>query len=321
MTRTTTSIAACLALAVTLMAAPAQAQNGRSFVSGHGLDTNACTLAAPCRTFAAAFANTNAGGEIDVLDTAGYGPLTITHAISIANDGSIASVLASSSGNGNAITIIAGPSDKVSLRGLTIEGSGVGFNGISLATGGSLTIQNCTIRGFTNAGIAFGPNANASSKLQVSNTFVGDNGNYGINVTPGGSGIVTAVFNHVETANNGVQGIIANGSTSTGAVNATVADSVAANNLGNGFAAITISGQAPTKMMVFRSVAASNGNGIDGSGISAQGGAIIWVGQSTVTSNTNGWQVSSGGVVQSYGDNKIDGNGSSEGAPPAIPNK
>jgi hypothetical protein len=57
-----------LALAGVLSVAPAQAQNTRSFVSGHGLDTNACTLAAPCRTLAAAFAATNAGGEIDVLD-------------------------------------------------------------------------------------------------------------------------------------------------------------------------------------------------------------------------------------------------------------
>ena len=59
-----------LALASTLSTATAMAQNGRSFVSSHGLDTNACTLAAPCRTLAAAFAATNAGGEIDVLDPA-----------------------------------------------------------------------------------------------------------------------------------------------------------------------------------------------------------------------------------------------------------
>src|SRR5471030_2761015 len=89
-----------LTFAGVLYAAPAQAQNARSFVSAHGLDTNACTLAAPCRTLAAAFAATNASGEIDVLDTAGYGPLTITKAISIINEGSIASVLVPSGGDG-----------------------------------------------------------------------------------------------------------------------------------------------------------------------------------------------------------------------------
>ena len=65
-----------------LSAVPAQA-NTRSFVSGHGSDAAACTLAAPCRTFAAAYAVTVAGGEIDVLDPGGYGALTIFSAISI----------------------------------------------------------------------------------------------------------------------------------------------------------------------------------------------------------------------------------------------
>ena len=59
-----------------------------------------------------------------MLDTAGYGPLTINKAISIVNDGSIASILVPSGGTG--ILISAGPTDAVSLRGLTIEGAGVG---------------------------------------------------------------------------------------------------------------------------------------------------------------------------------------------------
>jgi hypothetical protein len=50
------------------------------------------------RTFAVAFTRTNAGGEIDLLDTAGYGPLTINKAISIVNDRAIAGVLAPSLG-------------------------------------------------------------------------------------------------------------------------------------------------------------------------------------------------------------------------------
>src|SRR5450631_4041377 len=111
-----------LTFAGVLYAAPAQAQNARSFVSGHGSDAGACTLAAPCRTFAAAFTHTNAGGEIDVLDPAGYGALTINKAISIVNDGvGTSSILAPSGGVG--ITVSAGSTDAVSLRGLTIEGA------------------------------------------------------------------------------------------------------------------------------------------------------------------------------------------------------
>src|SRR5450759_891694 len=99
------AFAVVLALA-SFSAPPAQAQNARSFVSGHGLDTNACTLAAPCRTLAGAFLATNAGGEIDVLDTAGYGALTINKAISIVNDGAVASVLVPSGGTGLTLNAI-----------------------------------------------------------------------------------------------------------------------------------------------------------------------------------------------------------------------
>jgi hypothetical protein len=87
-----------------------------------GTDSGACTRAAPCRTFALALTQTAAGGEIDVLDPAGYGAVTINKSISIVNDGvGVAAIGASS---GNAITITAGASDSVHLRGLTIEGKG-----------------------------------------------------------------------------------------------------------------------------------------------------------------------------------------------------
>src|SRR5438034_6164872 len=100
MTRTTfTTVIGLVALAAILPAAPVRAQNVASFVSGHGVDSNPCTLAAPCRSFQRAHDMTNANGEIDVLDPAGYGSLTITKAISIVNDGiGTARVIAPSGG-------------------------------------------------------------------------------------------------------------------------------------------------------------------------------------------------------------------------------
>src|SRR5690349_9687173 len=83
MNRIAVVIAMGLALAGTLPVAPAQAQSNRTFVSGRGFDSNPCSLAAPCRTFQRAHDQTNAGGEIDVLDPGGYGAVTITKAISI----------------------------------------------------------------------------------------------------------------------------------------------------------------------------------------------------------------------------------------------
>jgi Uma2 family endonuclease len=47
-------------------------------VSGSGTDSGTCTLAAPCRTFLYAVTQTPDHGEIAVLNTAGYGEVTIT---------------------------------------------------------------------------------------------------------------------------------------------------------------------------------------------------------------------------------------------------
>jgi hypothetical protein len=100
-----------------LSAAPAQAGPNGTWVSGKGTDRGGCPVTAPCRTFAFALTQTAAGGEIDVLDPADYGPVTITKSISIVNDGvGVAAIRASS---GNAITINAGAGDSVHLRGLT----------------------------------------------------------------------------------------------------------------------------------------------------------------------------------------------------------
>jgi hypothetical protein len=300
-----------LALAGVLSAAPAQAQNPRSFVSGHGSDAAACTLAAPCRTFATAYTKTNAGGEITILDPAGYGPLTITTALSIINDGvGEAGVLLTGPSNG--ITINAGASDAITLRGLSIDGTGAGTYGIQFNTGASLTIANCVIRHFTNTSIFF--SQNSESVIAVSNTVVTDNGSSGIEIAPSASGSVTAVFNRVEV-NNSFAGISLVGANSTGTIKATVVDSVVANN-NFGFLAETSLSPATT-LMLFHSVAANNGIGLQADGT----GASIRAYQTMVTGNTSGWITNASGVIQSYGNNAIDGNTGGETAPPSVAQK
>jgi hypothetical protein len=106
-------------LALGLSAAPAEALATRTFVSGKGKDAGTCALASPCPTFAFAIAQTAAGGELDVLDSADYGTLTIDKSISIVNDGAgVAAIPAVPFVD--AITIKAGRLDSVNLRGLTI---------------------------------------------------------------------------------------------------------------------------------------------------------------------------------------------------------
>jgi hypothetical protein len=74
------------ALVATVASSGAYAQANRTFVSGHGGDSNPCSIAALCRSFAGAIAQTNAGGEVAVVDTAGYGAVTIIRAVSIVNE-------------------------------------------------------------------------------------------------------------------------------------------------------------------------------------------------------------------------------------------
>ena len=97
--------ATCVAM---LLAAPAaSALNARTWISGKGVDQAGCGPAAsPCRSLQYAHDQTSAGGEIDILDAAGYGSLVITKAISIVNDGAgLAGVLAA---GGRAIEINCG---------------------------------------------------------------------------------------------------------------------------------------------------------------------------------------------------------------------
>src|SRR5204863_3525834 len=61
----------------------AHGQATRTWVSGVGDDVNPCSRTAPCKTFAGAISKTAEGGEIDPLDPAGYGTVTITKAMTI----------------------------------------------------------------------------------------------------------------------------------------------------------------------------------------------------------------------------------------------
>ena len=55
----------------------------RTAVKSNGVDSGNCSLATPCRTFGYAMINTDFGGDIVTLDSAGYGPVTITQPVSI----------------------------------------------------------------------------------------------------------------------------------------------------------------------------------------------------------------------------------------------
>jgi hypothetical protein len=303
--------AAVDAAALLTLAEPAQAQANRTFVSGHGSDTNPCSLTAPCRSFAQALTQTNAGGEITILDPAGYGSVTIGKSVSIVNDG-IGEAGVTVTSHTDAIDISIGASDVVNLRGLTLVGGGVGFDGIAFTNLGTLNIQNCVIRGFTNDGIDLGPGGTA--QFNISETIVSNAVNFGVQLSPTGSGAVTAVFNRVQTIGNGV-GFIMDGAFSTGgAINATIANSTATNSVFYGIAADT-EGGGVTRLMVSNSVASNNGTGVF-----AGFGALVYLAKNTIAGNTTAFTVADA-TLSSFGDNYIKANGDDGGAIPLVSTK
>src|SRR5258708_3744362 len=114
MNRTTILIAAGLALATTLPAAPAQATSTKTWVASTGTNNATCGRTTPCDTFQHAHDATTAKGEINCVDAGDYGPLTINKSIAIDCDNTKAGINLS----GNAILISAATTDVITLRGL-----------------------------------------------------------------------------------------------------------------------------------------------------------------------------------------------------------
>jgi hypothetical protein len=261
---------------ISLLSSAAQAQATRTWVSGVGDDANPCSRTAPCKTFAGAISKTAAGGEIDALDPGGFGPVTITKAITIdGGGGQVASVLVSGT---NGITVAAGQTDVVTLRNLRINGiiSGTngGIDGIHYTSGGDLHVENCYIFGFTGDGINVVTTGTAT--LFVTDTFLTNNEN-GIEIAPSGSNARSTLV-RVQAQGNSQAGFLLDPS------------------------------NAGASTMISDSSAAGNGTGI------AVTSGKLFLGNSVIAKNTVGVSIA-GGSVLSYKTNMIDGNSGGDGTP------
>lgn len=122
----------------------------RTFVASNGVDTNPCSLAAPCRSLGTAVTAVSVGGEVIVLDSAAYGAVTVAKSVSIVAP---TGIYAGISVFGSAGVTVDGPGIVVVLRGLTINNQG-GGDGIEFLQGASLHVENCIMSGFsTGAGL------------------------------------------------------------------------------------------------------------------------------------------------------------------------
>ncbi|MEG3146481.1 hypothetical protein U1839_17650 [Sphingomonas sp. RT2P30] len=290
----------------------ASAQTTRTWVSGSGDDSNDCSRATPCLTFAGAIAKTDAGGEIDCLDPAGYGAVTITKSIALICDNiQQAGVLVSGS-DGIVINVSAGT--YVTLSGLYIDGLGStgspGTNGVKVLQGGNITLRNMTISGFRNG---FGVNFvnQQTGKLIMDNVSIIESGissnllSGGVQVKPGAGIVANVTINNSRLLNNENVGLRLDTVGSVGSViNATVSGSTFAGNT-NGVLIKSPTSTGTVKLMVDHAVVTNNSN----TGLFTNGaGSTMRVGNSLVTNNLIGVQAIQNAVLSSYGNNLIDGN-------------
>lgn len=163
----------CLALIVLTLCinSIANAQATRTWVSGVGDDANPCSRTAPCKTYAGAISKTAAGGEISTLDPGGFGALTITKAITVNGDGTLASILNSGV---SGIIVNAGANDVVYIRNLSINGAGTGLNGIRWIAGKALHVENCNIYGQGSTAAGNGNGILVALTATAGNLFVKD---------------------------------------------------------------------------------------------------------------------------------------------------
>jgi len=308
-----TALAGVLALLQVTPTEAAETKPIKVWVSAYGADSATCgTISAPCLGLQQAVNNVIPGGDVGILTPLDFGlPLNITYSVNITNDGAgEASIV----GTTAAIGIGAGVGDVISLRGLVIDGQGVGFVGISIGTANAVHVQNCVIRNI----LRFGINVENPANLQlfVSDTMIFNNGSIastsGIAILPVNNASVTAVLDRIHLENNVIGISVDGGLTQGNGARVVLRNSVVSGNAADGILARTQSGQSPAYIIVEHSTIVNNA----GNGIKADGPrAIAILNDDTIARNGTGISAVNSGQIISFGNNKNFNNLGPEGTP------
>jgi hypothetical protein len=283
-------------LALLLCAGIAQAQATRTWVSGVGDDANPCSRTAPCKTFAGAISKTAAGGEINCLDPAGYGAVTITKALTIDCHYTEGGILNASV---NGVIINAGANDKIVLRGLDIVGTGSGIDAIRFSAGSSLNVEDSTISGSQN-GINVGLNSAATPELYIKNTYIRNNSNVGVFLSNAGGNVNVVIDNSFIT--NNTFGLLArNGA------RVTTRSTVYSGNSTTGILAEVQGGAQTAEVNVDACIVSGNGTGLSSGNNAVANQGVLRVTNTTIAHNGTG--VTAGnGSAGTFSDNRLQGN-------------
>ncbi len=258
----------------------AHAQLPKIFVASFGNDANDGSRGSPKRNFQAAHNAVAAGGQIVVLDTAGYGALNITKSLALTVPPGVNGFITVSGGT-NAIFINAAPSDNVSLRGLVIENNGTPVPGNSFgviaSTVGNLVVEDCSFR---NLYVGIGVNPDDSDiKLYAQNCVITDCTGAGLNLQLGANVVLKAVVTGCRFEQNSFLSALAEcNSFSSGLIDLTLADCLFNSNR----TAIS-SSKANSTVRVSNCTITGNQFAVE----TSLGGQVLSRGNNTLEKNTN----------------------------------
>jgi hypothetical protein len=144
-----------------------------TYVSARGNNANPCTRIAPCRTFAAAIAQTADRGEVIALDSGSYGMVRITQSLTLRGAPGTHALIATPAQAGTAVWIET-PGVSVTLRNIYIDGGAstrFGTTGIYYVAGDRVHLEDCVLANLDTA-INFTPGPGQFSRLSVVDTLI-----------------------------------------------------------------------------------------------------------------------------------------------------
>ena len=251
-------------------------------MSAVGDDANPCSRTAACKTFSGAISKTAARGEINCLDSGGFGTVTITKEITIDCTGVNAGILNA----GTTGVVVNIPGGAVALRNVTIDGVGTGLAGVRIVAASKVNLENVEIFSNSQQGV-LDARTTGGGVLVIENSTIRNNAGTGVaGATAPSAGIV---LRNVISKQN-LYGL----AIATGLV-AVVDQSSFSNNVTAG-----IQADAGSTVFMTNSFVTFNGTGISNSGTAT-------IAETSVVYNTTGIS----GTVSSFGNNRIFGNSSS----------
>ncbi len=256
----------------------AEAQATRTWVSGVGDDVNPCSRTAPCKTFAGAISKTATNGEINCLDPAGYGSVTVTKSITIDCEDTQGSILSSFT-NGVVVNITSAADVKKAfkLRGVSINGVGNGINGIRVLAANTVHLDQVVIDGVTQHGVSL-EGSSGVRKVFIEDTHIRSLTGNAINAFITGGTMNLSIANS-ELSAAGV------GLNLSGNTKATISNSIVMGNT-TGLQAFN------AELSAIRCTIGNNTTGV----VAGTGGTIRLV-SSLVTQNGTGLSLAGGSIV------------------------